>query len=150
MAGLAGCTLEKGESGDGIAGMPTGVWLEEPTTDPNGVVAVPIVPVPMSDVDAPIGGIGGMPIVGAVGVPIVGSVGVPIVGRVGVPIVGSVGVPMAGTVGVPIVGKVGVPTVGVSGAPKVGSVVPSAGDAVPIVGSVEAPCKRIPFPEPGL
>jgi hypothetical protein len=140
-------------------------WLSEPTVEPT-IVGVPIVPLPMTDVDGPIGGIGCTPIVGRVGVPMVGSAGVPIVGVVdvpmvgdvgvgvpmvvaGVPIVGRSGVPMLGCVGVPIVGIVGVPIVGRVGVPIVGRVgMPIVG--VPIVGSVEAPLpsvgERAPMP----
>ena len=75
-------------------------WPSEPTVEPT-IVGVPIVPLPMTDVDGPI-----RSMLGCVEVPMVGIVGVPIVGRVGVPIGGRVGTPI---VGVPIVGRVEAP-----------------------------------------
>jgi hypothetical protein len=124
--------------------------------EPPGAVGVPIVPVPMIDIDWPMGGMIGMPIVGVVGVPMVGNVGVPIVGasvvsivglpRLGVPIVGVVGVPIVGVVDVPILGTAGVPIVGEGGVPIVGMV------GVPIVGNVEAPFPKVDdrLPMPGV
>jgi hypothetical protein len=117
-----------------------GTLADVPTVEPTVVVGVPIVPVPMTDVDAPMGGMIGMPIVGVVGVPIVGKVGVPIVGVVGVPMVGNVGVPIVGDSEVPIVVRSGVPIVGESDVPMVGSVgVPIAGLPAPIPGVVGVP-----------
>jgi hypothetical protein len=123
-AGFTSGVLDIDENVDRTVGTPTDVWPSEPSVDPIVVVGVPIVPVPMMDVDWP----------GCT--PIVGNVGVPMVGSVGVPMVGSVGVPMAGSVGVPMVGNVGVPMAGISDVPMVGSV-------VPIDGSVEAPAPNV-------
>jgi hypothetical protein len=141
-------------------------WPSEPTVELT-IVGVPIVPLPMSDVDGPTGGTGCTPIVGTVGVPMLGSAGVPMVGVVDVPMVGSVGVPivgvsgvpmlgcvevpMVGIVGVPIVDRVGVPIVGRVGVPIVGRVgVPIVG--LPIVGSVAAPVPNVEdsAPMPGV
>ncbi len=80
---------------DDNVGTPAGIWLSEPIVEPM-IVGVPIIPLPIIDVEGPIGGIGGMPMVGEVGVPIVVAGVVPIVDRVGVPIVGDREVPIVG------------------------------------------------------
>jgi len=116
--------------------MPADICVGNPTVEPTVVVGEPIAPMPIVDVDEPMGGDGCKPIVGNVGVPSIGAVDVPMIGSVGVPIVGASGVPIVVVAGVPMVGFVGVPIAGSVGVPRVGIV-------VPIVGSVEAPVPNV-------